>query len=120
VADQIAGDIRAGLHAQKASNAVPASSANAKLTLPEKPAGPPFDAPIAAKLLAALGGRQNIRDIQSASSRLRIAVVDAGAISESALHALGLRGFARPAPDRIHVVIGPAADAARAALAGLT
>jgi hypothetical protein len=42
--------------------------------------------------------------------------VNPSAVNESALRALGLRGIARPAPDRVHLLIGPAADAALAAL----
>jgi len=62
-------------------------------------------------LLAALGGRENIRAIEAvASSRLRVSVANATAVDEEALRALDLRGFARPAADRVHVLIGPAAS----------
>jgi hypothetical protein len=45
-----------------------------------------------------------------------VGVVDPAAIDESALRGLGLRGIARPARGRVHLRIGPAAEAALAAL----
>jgi PTS system N-acetylglucosamine-specific IIC component len=75
-----------------------------------------FDSRIARDLLAALGGRHNIRELGASSTRVRVGVVDPNAVDEPALRALGLRGIARPAPERLHLLIGPAAEAALAAL----
>jgi PTS system N-acetylglucosamine-specific IIC component len=118
IADQVATDIRRGLHdapaAELASAAVspaaggPAPAADA--------AGAQFDARIARDLLAALGGHPNISELGASSTRVRVGVVDPNAVDESALRALGLRGIARPAPQRLHLLIGPAAEAALAAL----
>jgi N-acetylglucosamine PTS system EIICBA or EIICB component len=86
IADQIAGEIRTQL---RASGITPA---------------------VISSLLAALGGRENVREIGSvASSRLRVRVANAEAVDESAIRALGLRGIARPARDRVHVLVEPAA-----------
>jgi PTS system N-acetylglucosamine-specific IIC component len=78
--------------------------------------GPQFDVRIARDLLAALGGRRNISELGASSTRVRVGVVDPNAVDEPALRALGLRGIARPAPERLHLLIGPAAEAALAAL----
>ena len=67
-------------------------------------------------LLAALGGRANVRGIEPASSRLRIAVADSGAVDSAAIRKLGMRGVAITAADCVHVIVGPAAQAAGASL----
>jgi PTS system N-acetylglucosamine-specific IIC component len=135
VADQVAGDIRAALHTTQ----VPAHRDNGDATartntgptppVPYARAGaapdssiPPtaaFSHSLARQLLLALGGNQNIREIGAASTRLRVTVRDASSINEAALRALGLRGIARPTDETVHLVIGPEAAAARAALQGL-
>ena len=84
IADQVADEIRAQLRAQ------------------------PQD--LISGLLAALGGRENVREIETvASSRLRVRVANASAVDEAAIRSLGLRGIARIAADRIHVLVGPSA-----------
>lgn len=70
-------------------------------------------------LLAALGGRANIRSVAPASSRLRIEVVSAAAIDGAAIRQLGMRGVAIAAADCIHVIVGPSAEAAGASLQAL-
>jgi PTS system N-acetylglucosamine-specific IIC component len=67
-------------------------------------------------LIAALGGRANVRSIDPVSSRLRIAVANARAIDSAAIRKLGLRGVAIAAADSVHVIIGPAAEAAGTSL----
>ncbi len=67
-------------------------------------------------LLAALGGRSNIRSIAPASSRLRIEVASAEAIDSAAIRRLGMRGVAIAAADCIHIIVGPGAAAASASL----
>lgn len=62
----------------------------------------------AASLLAALGGRSNVQQVEAAASRLRIRIADASVVDETALASLGSRGFARPDPHWLHVIIGPA------------
>jgi N-acetylglucosamine PTS system EIICBA or EIICB component len=101
IADQVADDIRAHLRA---------------------PAGPSrsITPEVLSALLAALGGRENIRDIEAvASSRLRVSVTNAAAVDEPAIHSLGLRGLARPTADRVHLLIGPGVEQALTQLRAL-
>ena len=116
IADQIAGEIRSALHGSAGSAAAAAAGPLRATPAPEPAAMP---APDAAALLAALGGRGNVRAVQAAASRLRVSVGDAALIDRAALRGLGLRGVAIPAADCVHVIVGPAADAACAALRGL-
>ena len=71
-------------------------------------------------MLAALGGRGNVRSVASAASRVRIGVVDATRVDRAALGALGFRGVALPRPDCVHLIVGPQAEAAAAALRQLS
>jgi PTS system N-acetylglucosamine-specific IIC component len=94
IADHIAGEIRAHLRV------VPLSPATTTEITKE----------ILSDLLSALGGRENIREIEAvASSRLRVTVANAAAVDEHAIRSLGLRGIARPTDDHVHVIIGPGA-----------
>ena len=61
-----------------------------------------------AAALRALGGRTNIVDLHLGSSRLCLSVRDPAAVDESAL-AQAVRAVARPAPGKIHLVLGPEA-----------
>jgi len=64
-----------------------------------------LDAPA---LLAALGGRDNVVDLATAAGRLLIRTLRPDRIDESALAKLGMRGIARVAADRVHVLVaGP-------------
>jgi PTS system N-acetylglucosamine-specific IIC component len=65
----------------------------------------------AATLLEALGGRANVREVKLAASRLCIAVKNADAVVNSRIAQLSVRGVARPAPDSLHLVLGPSAGA---------
>jgi N-acetylglucosamine PTS system EIICBA or EIICB component len=128
-ADQIAGEIRGGLQAQGASGAATAMAARAA----EAPAArasaaepPAARAPLndrsgadAAALLAALGGRANVRAVETASSRLRVSVGDAALVDRAAIRGLGLRGVAVPEPRCVHVIVGPAAAEVGSALRSL-
>ena len=105
MADLVATEMRA---AAGAPAATPAPS----------PAVAPGAAPAAAleagPLLAALGGRANVKAYHAASSRLRVELADAAALDEAALKAAGVRAIARPAPAVVHLILGP--DAARLAI----
>lgn len=89
IADQVAGELRAALR-----GAV------------DHPGG---DLP--ARLLASLGGRENVESLEQVSTRILITVRAGGDIDLAALTALGLRGIARPAPASLHLVVGPGAAA---------
>jgi N-acetylglucosamine PTS system EIICBA or EIICB component len=114
-ADQVAGEIRSALHGSASSAAVPAAATTAAAPAPGTPALA-TPAPDAGALLAALGGRANVRAVEAAASRLRVSVGDAALVDRAAIRGLGLRGMATPNAGCVHVIIGPAAGAACAAL----
>jgi len=60
-------------------------------------------------LLAALGGVANVVKAEIASTRLCFTVREDADVDDVRLASLGLRGIARPAPNRVHAVIGPRA-----------
>ncbi len=79
--------------------------------LESAPAGPAVTADAkAAAFVAALGGAANLRGIDACATRLRLAVVDAGAIDEPRLRQLGARGVLRPSPTSVQVIVGGIAD----------
>jgi PTS system N-acetylglucosamine-specific IIC component len=144
IADQVAGDIRAGLHqlrgALASGSPAPKPTALASSLAPtsamprptvlgiprpaERPTDPaqapsssePLAPDFARNLSVALGGPQNVRDLEARSTRVRVAVNDPSLVNEPALHALGLRGIARPSPDTLHLILGPSAAATANAL----
>jgi N-acetylglucosamine PTS system EIICBA or EIICB component len=73
-------------------------------------------APTITSLLAALGGRSNVRTVESVSTRLRINIVDTSAVDESRIVSLGMRGVAVPTPGWMHVIVGPGAPEAGSSL----
>ena len=60
--------------------------------------------------LAALGGADNVQQIDACTTRLRLVVVDPSAVDEMKLKLLGARGFVRPSALDLQVVLGPIAD----------
>lgn len=60
--------------------------------------------------LAALGGAANLKSVDACTTRLRLTVVAQEPVNEAALRALGAKGFVRPVPGALQVVIGPQAD----------
>jgi N-acetylglucosamine PTS system EIICBA or EIICB component len=109
VADQLAGEIRALLRGAGAGMATPAPSGPAARTAAAAPAARRAEPVEADRLLAALGGRANVRALEAVADRLRVTVGDAVSIDAPALRDLGLRGVARPAPGVVHVLTGPGA-----------
>ncbi len=91
IADQLAAEIRAQLRAPASPAALTGDSA--------------FEAAV-----AALGGMANIRDVHGNASRLVIKVRDPAAVDENSLRRAA-RAVARPSPDSLHVIVGPAASA---------
>ena len=66
---------------------------------------PAIDAP---RLIAALGGRDNIVDFATFAGRLLIRTARPDQVDELALGRLGIRGIAHPAADRLQVLVpGP-------------
>ena len=63
-----------------------------------------------AAFLAALGGAANLASIDACTTRLRLVVRDQALVDEPRLKKLGARGFVRPSPEALQVVLGPIAD----------
>ena len=118
VAEQIAGEMREALQnmPSEAAPLVAPVASSAPIPAIGIPAAPALEPAQIQSLLAALGGAGNVRDVATASSRLRIALADAGRVNAEALQRLELRGSAWVAPDCLHVIVGPAAPATGASL----
>jgi len=112
MADQVAGEIRSALHGSASSAAVPGSAAAALA----KPAPDTVAAADVEALLAALGGRANVRAVEAAASRLRGERERCRTHRPRCHSRLGLRGTAIPVAGCVHVIVGPAANAVCAAL----
>jgi PTS system N-acetylglucosamine-specific IIC component len=108
-ADQVAGEMKVALRA------IPKAPTAPSVTI-EVPAASTIPTPTLTSLLAALGGRSNVRAVEAASSRLRINIADASIVDQPAIASLGLRGVALAAPNWVHVIIGPEAAAAGVSL----
>ena len=63
----------------------------------------------AAAILAALGGGDNVVEIEPCITRLRCEVENDGVVDEAALKAAGAHGVTRRGPV-VQVVVGPEAD----------
>jgi PTS system N-acetylglucosamine-specific IIC component len=124
-ADQLAGEMRAALQGRELAGAAEVTAARASASA----SPPPTDSrAITARMsgeswsgdaravLAALGGGANVRSVAAAASRLRVGLQDATRVDRAALGAMGLRGVALPRPDCVHLIVGPEAKAAAAAL----
>ena len=74
------------------------------------PAAPAVGGGRAAALIAALGGRANLRSILACTTRLRLDLADPARVDEARLKALGARGLVRPGGSALQVVLGPEAD----------
>jgi N-acetylglucosamine PTS system EIICBA or EIICB component len=118
-ADMLASEIRATMAAMPPESTAAAASPAVPAPQPASESTPAAPAPVKEVLqglLAALGGRANVRSIEPASSRLRIGVASTRAIDSAAIRKLGMRGVAITAADCVHVIVGPAAEAAGTAL----
>jgi PTS system N-acetylglucosamine-specific IIC component len=122
IADQVAGELRAALRetrpAHRASS-VAASSRSSTVSpssADRRGGAADVDTGFIERLIAALGGRGNLDSVAAASTRLLVSLKDPAALDEATLRSLDLRGVARPAEDRLHLLIGPAAEDVRQAL----
>jgi PTS system N-acetylglucosamine-specific IIC component len=107
LADQLAAQIKTRL--RNASVEVPRAQVSTTAISPAGSSGEDYQG-IVRTLLAALGDRSNIESLDAHSTRLRIQVLDASKVDETRMRALGLRGIARPAPNVLHLLVGPAAS----------
>jgi phosphotransferase system IIB component len=55
-------------------------------------------------LLAALGGRENVRGVESVTGRLLLTVGDSRSVDEAAVRALGARGVAFVSNTSVHLL----------------
>ena len=76
--------------------------------MPAEAPAMPAEAPA---VLAALGGRQNVRDLEILAGRLSMLIADPKAVDEGALMALGIRGVAHPTADSVQLLIAGSAEA---------
>lgn len=72
----------------------------------------------AEQILAALGGKDNVLDIEPCITRLRVEVAEPGAVDDDALKTAGAFGVVRTGRV-VQVIVGPAADGIAAALEAL-
>lgn len=108
-ADQIAGEIRAAMK-EDGVTALPAT--------PEVAASLPLGhsaLPSAALLLAAMGGAENIKTLSLCSSRIVAELIDLERADPKALQTAGVRSVMRSGVG-LHLIIGPSAGSALAAL----
>jgi N-acetylglucosamine PTS system EIICBA or EIICB component len=96
IADQVAGEIRDAMRAGgevRAGSELRAGDMRAGTASPATrlDASPNRDA---SAMLAALGGRKNVADVEIVAGRLSMRIADSKAVDERALGALGIRGVA--------------------------
>jgi N-acetylglucosamine PTS system EIICBA or EIICB component len=103
-AELVAGEIRARLQLAAAVPAAPAVEAPAAVRTPQ-------DRRVAEALLKALGEGAKVAAVSTCSSRLRLTLAPGARVDEAALVEAGARALARPAPESLHVILGPRAEA---------
>ncbi|HIW35421.1 MAG TPA: N-acetylglucosamine-specific PTS transporter subunit IIBC [Candidatus Treponema faecavium] len=63
-------------------------------------------AEVAKAIYDAIGGKDNIVDIDNCTTRLRLKVKDSSTINEKAIKAAGAHGVIRPSKDAVQVIVG--------------
>ena len=111
IADLLAGEIRAALAAGPAPAPAAALPAGAGEQVTEVDWGGD-----AAALLAALGGAINVRSVEGAASRVLLKVADSAQVDTTALKRAGVRAVAVLPQGATHLIMGPQAVRAAAAL----
>ena len=61
---------------------------------------------VAAGVLAAVGGKENVKNVESCAPRLRFEIKDYTAVDEKAVKAAGAAGVVRPSKNACQVIIG--------------
>lgn len=106
IADQLASEIRVRARTSVQSKEVSTDITQMGARAPSSDvSGATIDA-----ALRALGGKQNVRHVRAASSRLVITVDDPLRVDEHALQSC-VRALARPSPMNVQLIIGPNAEA---------
>jgi N-acetylglucosamine PTS system EIICBA or EIICB component len=80
----------------------PGTVTEQSLQAPHGPRAPAF--------VTALGGAQNLTEVEACTTRLRLVLVDNTAVDEAALKHLGAQGVIRTSTNGLQVVLGPIAD----------
>jgi len=111
IADQVAGEIRDAIREGAARpgpvrDGAPREDAARQGAVRESA----VQRPDASALLAALGGRRNVADIESQAGRVLVGIADPKLVDEPALRALGIRGVARPATGSLQLLIAGSAE----------
>jgi PTS system N-acetylglucosamine-specific IIC component len=101
IADQVAGEIR---------DAIREGASRQEVSRPD--AAPQVAARIAdpSALLAALGGRRNVGDVECHAGRVLVRIADPKIVDERALRTLGIRGVARPTAGSMQLLIPGSAE----------
>jgi PTS system N-acetylglucosamine-specific IIC component len=107
IADQVAGEIR---DAMRAGGELPSGDVRADTASPARRlnASPNQDA---SAMLAALGGRQNVADLEIVAGRLSMRIADLKTLDERALGTLGIRAVAHTPAGLIQLLIPGSAEA---------
>ncbi|MCG0238048.1 MAG: glucose PTS transporter subunit IIA [Firmicutes bacterium] len=79
-----------------------------------RPGRGPVTPDLAAAVLQALGGRENLRSLEACMSRLRVTVADPDRVDDRALMRLGAAGVVRLGGGALQVVVGGRAEMLRA------
>jgi len=95
IADQVAGEIRDAMRGEAGTQAARIGA------LPSQDAS---------AVLAALGGRQNVAELEIVAGRLSMSISDPKAVDERALGILGVRGVARASAGSIQLLIPGSAE----------
>ena len=111
IADEVAREMRDALGAPAPQPVVVAAR--------PAPVAEAADGALARTVLAALGGADNLRQVEGAANRLLVALGDVTLIDVEALRAAGLRGVARTAPDRAQLIFASDAVPLAEAISGL-
>ena len=80
----------------------PGTVTEQSLAAPHGPRAPAF--------VTALGGAQNLTEVEACTTRLRLVLADNKAVDEATLRALGAQGVIRTGTNGLQVVLGPIAD----------
>jgi PTS system N-acetylglucosamine-specific IIC component len=116
IADQVAGEIRdairEGASRQDVSRAVAAPEVTAREVTVQEVTVQEVTVRIAdpSALLAALGGRRNVGDVECHAGRVLVRIADPKIVDERALRTLGIRGVARPTAGSMQLLIPGSAE----------
>lgn len=69
------------------------------------------DRDVAQRILAGLGGAENIDSHTYCTTRLRLTVKDDTKVNENAIKEVGVPGVTKPGKNQVHVIIGPQVEA---------